>query len=101
MAGNPNSGRKAKPPLEVSEGQRSLAMYNLGGLPKSNPGGVFDIKGQGGFWSQDVASSDYGKAHRAAEKGYKKQITKMEARRRSPHGYRHMTATDYITKHGT
>ena len=98
MARNPNSGRKAKPPLEIAEARRSLDMGKLGGV--ATPEMVFDMKGQGKQWRRNVASSDFGKSQRAAEKGYGARIKKAEAKRRSPHGFRHMTGAEQIGRRG-
>jgi|2_EtaG_2_1085320.scaffolds.fasta_scaffold165693_2 integrase len=98
MAKNPNSGRKAKPPLEIAEAQRSLDMGKLGGVATDEM--VFGIKGQGKQWRRNVASSDFGKLQRAAEKGYGAKVKRAEAKRRSPHGFRHMTAAEQIGRRG-
>jgi hypothetical protein len=96
---SPRRHRKhIKPPLEIVEAQRSLDMGKLGGI--ATPEMVFDMKGQGKQWHRDVASSDFGKLQRAAEKGYGALVKKAEAKRRSPHGFRYMTGAEQIGRRG-
>ena len=89
MAKNPNSGRKAKPPLEVSEAQRSFkGKWHYGGW--MDPDGAGTYRSEGDFYKTDmagysrgkwqgwprsnptVASSDLGKLDRASDRQFKR-----------------------------
>jgi hypothetical protein len=85
MAGNPNSGRKAKPPLEVSEAQRSFkGQWHYRGW--ADPGGHGTYKSEGDWHKTQmagydrskphrnptVASSDFGKLERASDRQIKR-----------------------------
>ncbi len=97
MTKNPNSGRKSKPPLEVSEAQRSFkGNWHYGGW--SDPMGAGDYRSDSDVYQMDmagysrgkkqgwprsnpkVASSDLGKLDRAADRQFKRIKARVSRR---------------------